>query len=296
MCSENYLIEDFNLFLNTWAKPYSELKYILHYLKTYPELLSKIGLDDIIDPQDIDTEQQDWVRLCTKFYHPLDKEFFKPYWTPIGKDSLDYFMDISEDSYPIFEVKYYWLEPYRWYKKYLTKDILELLLAPDEGINFAEFKERNEIHYRNSIKELGDKRRSLGFDRIFYVQKVRLQEIPIDCERGIDYTIADKGTPIQVQGVTPLIIGLLPHDIPIELKSLKVKYGDDFNDLDEVKNVRDMVHILRKLNNQGIKSYSIDLLKTNGHIVFKENCVIFEVSDIDLRQDIIVALESLASH
>jgi hypothetical protein len=52
-------------------------------------------LEGIMDPGDIDASQEDWVRLCSKYENPHEKDFFKPYWVPIVKDSYDYFIDIS---------------------------------------------------------------------------------------------------------------------------------------------------------------------------------------------------------
>jgi hypothetical protein len=162
-----YNIEDFNSFHQFLHDKYGNVKSIIFILKSYPELLSKISLDNIQEPDNIDSEQQDWIRLCSKFTHPLEKDFFKPYWIPIVKDSLDYFIDLSDDSYPIFETKYFWLKPYKWYKKYLTHNIIELLLAPDDGINIENFKIRIEQQHWDTIQELFKKRKSLGFDGKF---------------------------------------------------------------------------------------------------------------------------------
>ena len=110
MDQQNKTYSNFLSFLNEWGKQFEDLKNILLYLNTYPELLSNIELQNLHDSESIIPEQEDWFRISAKFDHPLEKEFFKPYWVPIVRDSLDYFVDLSDDNYPIFETNFIFFE------------------------------------------------------------------------------------------------------------------------------------------------------------------------------------------
>jgi hypothetical protein len=107
--NSNYEFDNFSSFLDNWGDKFDKVKNILSYLNTYPETLSTLKLTGIYDPLSIVSEQMDWVRLCSKFEHPLEKDFFKSYWVPIQKDSLDFFIDMSDKSYPIFETHFFFV-------------------------------------------------------------------------------------------------------------------------------------------------------------------------------------------
>jgi hypothetical protein len=266
-------------FLKTWNEGYLKVKNILKYLSTYHDVLKKINITDILDPANLDSSQAEWIWLCSKFKHPLERDFFKPYWIPIVKDSLDYFIDISDDAYPIFETNYFFLEPYRWYKNYLTHNVIDLLLALDENINYDEIADWNEKQHWNTIEELFEKRRDLGFEGVLHVKKVSLKEIPSDNESTVEFTYHDEDARLIVEGVNALIVGLLPHEMNIELKSLCVKYGDEFSDFGRVRNIRDMVFFLRELGHKRISNYSVELLDNAGTIFFDNNRVIMNITN-----------------
>ena len=117
--NSNYEFDNFSSFLDNWGDKFDKVKNILSYLNTYPETLSTLKLTGIYDPLSIVSEQMDWVRLCSKFEHPLEKDFFKSYWVPIQKDSLDFFIDMSDKSYPIFETHFFFFFFVSWNHKRL---------------------------------------------------------------------------------------------------------------------------------------------------------------------------------
>ncbi len=69
--NSNYEFDNFSSFLDNWGDKFDKVKNILSYLNTYPETLSTLKLTGIYDPLSIVSEQMDWVRLCSKFEHPL---------------------------------------------------------------------------------------------------------------------------------------------------------------------------------------------------------------------------------
>lgn len=82
-------------FIDEYNKQLEDVQYILQYLKTYPTILSDLRIEDIIEPDNLYQQQEDWIRLNFKF-KGIEKEFFKPYWLPIQRVKFDYFIDISD--------------------------------------------------------------------------------------------------------------------------------------------------------------------------------------------------------
>jgi hypothetical protein len=131
---------NFEDFLNDYGAQLSKIKTILGYLHTYPELLAKLNFD-FLKPEDLDNRQEDWVRLVSQ-YDGLEKDFFKPYWVPIGRKQLDIFIDLSDSEFPLFEMEFFFFEPYHYFKTFLFYKMSDLLLAPENNINFKEFEEQ----------------------------------------------------------------------------------------------------------------------------------------------------------
>lgn len=127
-------------FIDEYKKQLADVQYILQYLKTYPTILSDLKIEDIIESDNLYQQFEDWIRLNSKF-RCIEKEFFKPYWLPIQRVGLDYFIDISNSNYPIIEAFFnYFEEPYYWEKKILFHSINDLMLADDNKQNLKQYK------------------------------------------------------------------------------------------------------------------------------------------------------------
>ncbi len=128
------------VFIDQYKKQLEDVQYILQYLKTYPTILSDLRIEDIIEPDNLYQQQEDWIRLNSKF-KGIEKEFFKTYWLPIQRVGLDYFIDISDNNYPIIEAFFnYFEESYYWEKKILFYSINELMLADDNKLDLKQYK------------------------------------------------------------------------------------------------------------------------------------------------------------
>jgi len=89
-----------------------QISYILYYLHTYPEVLSVLDIEDLITCEELYKQQDSWLKLYSK-YAGVEQEFFKPYWLPIQRIGFDYFIDMSNNNYPIIEAFFNYLdEPY----------------------------------------------------------------------------------------------------------------------------------------------------------------------------------------
>lgn len=127
-------------FIDEYKKQLEDVQYILQYLKTYPNILSDLRIEDIIEPDNLYQQFEDWIRLNSKF-KGIEKEFFKPYWLPIQRIGFDYFIDMSDSNYPIIEAIFnYFDEPYHWEKKILFYSVTDLMLSDDNNINLKQYR------------------------------------------------------------------------------------------------------------------------------------------------------------
>jgi hypothetical protein len=269
-----------------WSKQYENAKYILSYLNSYPDVLSTIKLTDIYNPNSIDSALKEWIWLCSKLTHPVDTEFFKPYWIPLQENSYDYFMDISDEKYPIFEIHYFFYEPFKWYKKFISEDISELLLANDTGLDLKQLLGKNERIRWRQVDAFFAERKRLAFQGKLHVKEVILEEIIFDsdCRKNISFNNDEFS--IRITGVTSLIVGLLPYELAIKLKKIEYKYGKPYLYLENVKIIRDLVFLLRDTGILRVASYRVDFVGfTNSYIEFKEGEFILYNSERNVLDD-----------
>lgn len=129
-----------NNFLKEWEIQFKQVASILQYLHTYPTALAELKIEDLITPDELYKQQEDWIWLCSK-YEGEEKEFFKPYWIPIQRCEYGYFIDISDKNFPVIEAFFdYFDEPYHWEKKVLFKSVNSLMLAEDNKIDLEEYR------------------------------------------------------------------------------------------------------------------------------------------------------------
>jgi len=150
-------IDSETIFKN-YSSNLSDVINILRYLHTYPKLLSKIEIEELIKPYLVKEHLETWVNLYSEFENKIDIDFFEPYWLPIETNGYGLFIDLSNKNYPVFETRYFFYKPYQWYKKYIVKNIFELLLSPEnKSIEILDIIEFNDRERRNLIKALFNK-------------------------------------------------------------------------------------------------------------------------------------------
>lgn len=121
-------------FFQEWEKQLKDVSFILDFLHTYPSVLNQLKFERVLISNELYNSQNDWVRICSK-YEGMEKDFFKPYWVPIQKSSLDYFIDLSDPYYPIFEISFVFFEPYSYERMNLFNSISELMTLGDSDAN-----------------------------------------------------------------------------------------------------------------------------------------------------------------
>ena len=118
--------------LKKWKSQLEDVKHILRYLKTYPLVLSELELVEIVSPQELQKHQKAWVELYLS-YEGMEKLFFRPYWVPISSAGYDYFIDLSDPDYPIFDTHYQWFDPQCYIRVNIFDSINHLMLAEDRN-------------------------------------------------------------------------------------------------------------------------------------------------------------------
>lgn len=147
-----YLID----FYKKWDKDLEKVMYILQYLHTYPNILNKIDIEDLITPNELKQKCQEWIHLYSK-YDGMEKDFFKPYWLPLQRNSYNYFLDISDNKYPVFSYSFFPFEPYSYTKTILFDSITDFMLLEDNQIDIEELKKNKFEELMTQIKSKIDK-------------------------------------------------------------------------------------------------------------------------------------------
>lgn len=119
--------ERFQAFQRDWGAAFQSIPAVLQHLSNYPNILSQI--DDLgeLNFEHLEKSQLEWISLVSKFKHPMERQFFKSYWVPIELYQYGYFIDLSKDTLPMFDVNFVFLKPYGWYKQYVYKDLSRFL-------------------------------------------------------------------------------------------------------------------------------------------------------------------------
>jgi len=140
-------------FIQQWDKQFNDLKNILNYIDSYENqglcLHPKLKF---ANPNNLNQIQDEWLWLLGKLEHDTEKAYFKSYWIPVTSENYDFFIDISQPNFPLFEVHYNCIH-YNWFKTYFTRDISELLMAiPLSDEDAEKFRENRMNELTNKLE------------------------------------------------------------------------------------------------------------------------------------------------
>lgn len=143
-----------NVFARQWGRQFAEAKNIIRYLNSYSENLEKSGIKNVPVAEKLKIYHKDWLYLLTKFEHPDEKGFFKPWWISIDS-TYDYFLDISVPGYPVFLSKFD-VFTNGWVKTEYFSSVSELLLLLEDkhklGIHIENIKKKTIPYYDDILK------------------------------------------------------------------------------------------------------------------------------------------------
>ncbi len=126
----------FPYFKRKWKKQLKDISAVLNLLHTYPQVLKELMLDDLITSDELLQQQRDWVWLCSKLGGE-EREFHRAHWVPIKRGSLDYFIDLSDQHYPIIGTSFLFSKENEYHKINFFDSVNELLNLCDSDVNFS---------------------------------------------------------------------------------------------------------------------------------------------------------------
>ena len=129
-------------FLKTWEVQLKQVAFILQYLHSYPEMLERFILDDLIKPEQLIRCQSDWVRLCRAF-KGTPEEYYQPHWVPVNV-GFDYFIDLADESYALFKVYFDYIDENNLhYRKIKYFDsVSEMIQVVERGVNVESIRRK----------------------------------------------------------------------------------------------------------------------------------------------------------
>lgn len=93
------------LFLLDWQVKFHTVTCLLRNLAADPNFNTDfINKSLVLDDGDLYDNQMEWIAHFHQLNNPADCSFFKSFWVPIVKDSIEYFMDLSSETFKVFKV------------------------------------------------------------------------------------------------------------------------------------------------------------------------------------------------
>ncbi len=257
-------------FFIQWKDNLDKMFHILNYLQTYPSLLAKLKIDDLITSDELIKHQNDWINLYSQ-YDGKEADFFKPYWIPIQRTSYSYFLDMSDKKYPVFETSFFPFEPYDYTKTILFDSITDFMLLEDNRVNIEELRQNKLDELIEQSKNKFIERNILAYSGKLKIEKPSISEISKENNR-VTILQGEELTNVICKNTTSIIIGLLPFDLELEIENLEIKFytpDDELLDYASVKTIRDLTHYIRSNGLLRIENYFIKINSINTTAKFK---------------------------
>lgn len=225
----------FTQFLSEWGREFREAVHVVKYIVSHPELHSELNQFNPIDESNCMELQMEWVSLVARFTHPLDLEFWHPYYVPVQCDKYDLYLDISAGKFTLFTTYYNPVEPHGWLVQILAEDVRSFM-APEIGTSFqtGRIQRFGGASFWAEISRLSAWRRQQGYKRKIKPAKVALKDFFYEPDCGIAHI---RNGVLTVTLITANIFRLLPAEIPIRLVKL-LHFEDNTSELcPKIKNI-----------------------------------------------------------
>jgi hypothetical protein len=251
-------------FLSRWEKGFRNARFIVAYLNHSPELVEKLT-EPILSADSLEESQLEWISLIAQLEDPLDTSFFKDYWVPITRGSYEDFIDISSPNFTIFTIHYFSLEPYGWYTGTIIQDISRFLLsADDQSIDIDQELILNRSDRWDQFYRLFAKWQLLGLQG-------KLEPAPVDLYSLFDShsSYSQEDQQLVIDGVSSLVIGLLPYETEIGLDCYcyKPRDGEGEENPCIIGSIKALVFFIQENGSRNVDSYQ-------AHLTTNETCQI----------------------
>lgn len=233
--------------MSEWGDQFSKIPSILKLISSSDGMKQILYDFTPIGFESLKESQMEWISIVDSFDNPLEINFFKKYWVPIQVHQYDYFIDLSDENLPFFEIEFFTPEPCSWQKIYFNKNISDFLLKLEnpeynEGKIFFEMANQKGSAYSGFSKY----RDKLGFSGKIKYPPFKIEDLSF-LDNTLSYTLNDNE--LILDNVNPEIISLIPIENTLKLSKYIILEKDYeamipliYNSLTLYYYIRGMVH------------------------------------------------------
>jgi len=301
----------FSQFLSTWELQLKEVGYILKYLHSYANELQQLEIRELLRPDELYENQKQWVKLCQQF-NGEEKTFFNQHWVPILRDSFDFLIDLSSKEYQVFKFYYFAISGIGYSRlpifdsSFLMKSIQEPLLINNEIKNKEEEMWRSFEKCTNQSTKTELPKTEVKIENPYHVKKTEFSEVFYSGSIHLEMTANTNEYIIKVNQVNPIICGLLPNKLKVNMKEFDCEFIGKNKPLvthHGVETIEDLILVCRSKRITKICSYLGQLtnLEPNSEynfsakIEFRNNLFIVSCVDHDFISNFLETLIKISN-
>lgn len=248
-------------FLEKYETAFLKATGAVNYLCTYPNF--KLAFPDFekLSPERWLEFQAEWLRVMNHLIHPIDLEFFKASIIPADYKSFTYFIDLDDPDLGVFGLGYSPLAEYpKWYKYSLFSNLIKVTSSDISEINFNRFVEFSKSDSVRCLQQINDE-----YQAKLYSGEISIPEISnnVCFNRDSESSAEISDGQLKLNGILPLIVTILPHDLKINFSG----YHQIDGILDKDKQVNEIRHLLILLKKTGyvfIEKFNVDFIDKPG--------------------------------
>lgn len=256
---------------------------MVKYIVSHPKLYARLDHFKPIDESNCEMSQMEWIWLISRFDHPLELEFFQPYFVPVETNQYDLFLDISGGHFTLFAVCFDIIEPSGWLKQVKCNDVRDLMIS--ETLDDSEIGaillagEKAFIAERARISEW---RSQIG-----YAGKIDFKKFgPEDFFDGEEAGYAlQQNDVLTVTRVNARVFSLLPATIGIRLVEFSHDAIFTHAIFAKVKNLNGLIYLLEKRGVLRVYSCKIEFTSgLNGFASWENETFTLHCKDLQLLE------------
>ncbi|MCU4177302.1 hypothetical protein [Carboxylicivirga sp. N1Y90] len=268
----------FNSWYEIWGEKYEEFKGVLAYLDTSPEILFTSGIISHVTCESIDKILSEWFSLLEHLNRPVDKQFFQSCWVPVETDSYDFFVDLSDADFPIFEVHYNFTGNGSWLKDIYASNIKDLYKCDQTRLDW--YYDYSVIFQQNAYNTFAyqllsphSKIRLLSPNEMFNGQSTEMDQTNKDGRYILKSSLYHPGV--------ARFLGLSTSCQAIQFSSL---YTDKQPISFKLSHVRSIADLLPYLEDEKTEDLSYTLVLKGGQFVFDNGHVTLTNTDENITK------------
>lgn len=265
-------------FLQQWHTQFRQVPFIIRYIKSYPQSFLKLDGCHLLDEEEVEASQANWLLLLEKFDHPLEKEFFKRWWVPLEKNRFGLYLDLSTPGFTLFQTIYFPFEPYAWTKKILFENMTEFLAVADETDNGADIQLfENEDEWQAGIDSLFKQNRELGLSGQIEPRPIEVDDLFSGPTSG---SCMLKDDELTLKDVNAIILFVLPFNLKIHLNDFCTDEDLTQEVHQKVTDIQSLLFLIQSSGFLRVTSYEFFFVPTEtGYVKWADNVFTIKYND-----------------